>query len=771
MPPPPKPKAGGVETIGGRMPPEHRAKGPPLLGARSDGGEMPPKRRGKGTGMPAGEKTAAAGTDSSGDTALANLSNLMMGSSRPRRDAPRITGPLRRAGEKQHTKAPRVSSLSGSRSSSPRVPSLPRARSNTPSSPRVSALAGARSNTSSPRSSPLPAVKNNASSPRGSVLPGARSNTPSPRGSSLRSDQLTRYCRSFASLSINQVEPTSPSPDSHLGDTAACGSRDSTTHQTMEKSGGCLGLGAGEVRQRPRLTAKTSAGLSMETAWKKRAVAGTIGNVPQKSPAVTGSIGETLQKNHDMRGSKGETEKKHRVEKSGRDLNGETQQKNRAMRSLKQRGHTVKKSGEGFSGQMLQKNHAVTSLKGETQKEHGVKKSGGGSGGVMSQKNHKKKKTVQREDLDGDVERCLPEEVMKIVQEADRVIQELNELGMGEDISSEDLQHYSEQLPCEPPYVDTSLELDNEQLHKLYVRHILYRIKYYKLRQDWHKNEPHNAELEEDEDDCSRHHFEKLKMLNFDEGELDENHILDYLEKEGLLRHITSDSTFDWVFQYCTVAGLDDYQRIVLHNYGYADWDVYRKYFNKYETELEYLDFWDELTKKLKWMENYVHMSGPSLTWGRILDRGASQAIKIAAGFSKITEDLAHAAYLECLESMAMDHYLCKELDGVYFEIWKRVTKLKKSFRTALGEVYNLDKFPLRQHRMKHALESDGSEMELEFNNCTAGVTGEVSEDKARELIADAIAKLEGRPKLYVHYIKRKLDIGRDIGVISVASP
>lgn len=86
---------------------------------------------------------------------------------------------------------------------------------------------------------------------------------------------------------------------------------------------------------------------------------------------------------------------------------------------------------------------------------------------------------------------------------------------------------------------------------------------------------------------------------------------------------------------------------------------------------------------------------------------------------------------------------------------------LQKSFKEALNEVYELNKFPLREHVMKCALESDGFLMEMEvfprlpdiaafqtnaifsflflfyaypfrlflfqFHNCTKGITEEVS--------------------------------------------
>uniref|UniRef100_A0A0A9CVR9 Uncharacterized protein n=1 Tax=Arundo donax TaxID=35708 RepID=A0A0A9CVR9_ARUDO len=86
---------------------------------------------------------------------------------------------------------------------------------------------------------------------------------------------------------------------------------------------------------------------------------------------------------------------------------------------------------------------------------------------------------------------------------------------------------------------------------------------------------------------------------------------------------------------------------------------------------------------------------------------------------------------------------------------------VRKSFREALDEVYKLNKFPLRQHKMKNALEGDGSEMEKEFNNCTTGITEGVTEDKAQELIADSVTELGDRPKFYVQYIKKKKDIAR----------
>uniref|UniRef100_K3YEE7 Uncharacterized protein n=1 Tax=Setaria italica TaxID=4555 RepID=K3YEE7_SETIT len=399
------------------------------------------------------------------------------------------------------------------------------------------------------------------------------------------------------------------------------------------------------------------------------------------------------------------------------------------------------------------------------------------------------------EELTDDEKRHLTEEMMIKVQEADLLIQQLNELGVGEDIDEEELQRYYEQLPCEPPRVDTSLQLDDEQIKKLQVHHVLCRIKYYKVTQQGRKDDPHDAELEDDYHLCRLK--EKHKCFVEDETKLDGDHILDYLDNEGLLVYIEKHYTFDWSFKYLTVAALDNYQRLVPQN-CYVHWDDYCNYFHKYEIELEYLDFWEELSKQLKffllfwsnnpftlcqWMEDYIHIGWPTLKWRRICSRGESQAINTATGFSNITIRLAHAAYYfvsnNCIDylcfkidSMNVEFCWYKELDGVYFEIWKRVTKLRfaRSFREALDEVYKLDKFPLRHHLMKYALESNCFEMEMEFHNCTEGITEEVTEEKAQELSADAITKLRTRPKFYAQYIRKKMETARAIGIIPPVS-
>uniref|UniRef100_A0ACD5TU38 Uncharacterized protein n=1 Tax=Avena sativa TaxID=4498 RepID=A0ACD5TU38_AVESA len=364
------------------------------------------------------------------------------------------------------------------------------------------------------------------------------------------------------------------------------------------------------------------------------------------------------------------------------------------------------------------------------------------------------------------------------LREAKLLIQKLDELGLGEAIGKEDFLDYYDQLPSPPPWIDLQVELEDGELHALDLRHALYRFRYYKLQlsqQVSKKEQPHHDKsrlLEEDEgwdweDDARLEEDHHLKSIS------EEDCTAEFLKEQGYFKHFEEDGTFDWFFHpgYLDCAGLNDYQRLVLQNYGgteYARWSEYHRYFHSYKIEQEYVKYCEELFKQLKWMEDYLHFDVPSFKWDFISSRGAYQAIKIAAtGFHEITPALAYNGYYECTESMSYDLTWFKELDGVYLEIWRRTQKMK-SFRDALEEVHNLNRFPLRQHRMKHALEFDDTmeEMKKEYHTCTADITSEVKEDEAQEFIADAVKKLVNKPKTYEQYIKKKIHIARAIGVL-----
>jgi hypothetical protein len=68
----------------------------------------------------------------------------------------------------------------------------------------------------------------------------------------------------------------------------------------------------------------------------------------------------------------------------------------------------------------------------------------------------------------------------KTYKRADDEIQRLNELGLGEDISSDEFLEYFNQLPNQPN-VHTYAKVDDENLTPLYERHARYRIRYLKV--------------------------------------------------------------------------------------------------------------------------------------------------------------------------------------------------------------------------------------------------------------------------------------------------
>lgn len=158
----------------------------------------------------------------------------------------------------------------------------------------------------------------------------------------------------------------------------------------------------------------------------------------------------------------------------------------------------------------------------------------------------------------------------KDLQEAEDEIRKLNELGLGDDISYEEYSDYAERLP-DIPDVDTYTRLRPAQLSQLYARHALYRIRYCQLSQGVPEEE-----------------------LTYDK--LKEKYALRDLQKNDFFKQYENNGKLDWSFHhdYCKLAGVEDYQRLVRHNGGfeYAKWDEYHKGFRSYEIEQEYVKYY-----------------------------------------------------------------------------------------------------------------------------------------------------------------------------------
>ncbi|CAM0871346.1 unnamed protein product [Alopecurus aequalis] len=329
------------------------------------------------------------------------------------------------------------------------------------------------------------------------------------------------------------------------------------------------------------------------------------------------------------------------------------------------------------------------------------------------------------------------------VQEVEDLIKVMDASCIGEPISDDEFLGYLNQLARNPRWINLDDKLEDKDIDE---HEFKLQLSNGELLDDKFK-----SLLDISEEDCSP----------------------EYFEEEEFFRHFEKDMTLDWFFHtdYEECSSLTDYQRLVLRNYGgteYGRWSEYHKYLHSYETENEYVKYCKELSQKLKWMENYL-IYCPSFKWYCIADRGAFQAIKIAAtGFQKITPTLAYNGFYECKESMSYDAVFFKEYDDVYFEIWRRVTQKSLSFKDALGEVCKLNIYTLCKGRMEGALECDYTmmQMEEEYQTCMEAITKKDTEDEARKLIAKAVLTLVTKPKSYEQYILKKIEIARVIGIL-----
>lgn len=67
-------------------------------------------------------------------------------------------------------------------------------------------------------------------------------------------------------------------------------------------------------------------------------------------------------------------------------------------------------------------------------------------------------------------------------KEAELLIKELNELGLGEAISEQESLHYFDNLACQPPRIDLKVKMSREELNKQDHRHALCRLRYYQYK-------------------------------------------------------------------------------------------------------------------------------------------------------------------------------------------------------------------------------------------------------------------------------------------------
>uniref|UniRef100_A0A453GR85 Uncharacterized protein n=1 Tax=Aegilops tauschii subsp. strangulata TaxID=200361 RepID=A0A453GR85_AEGTS len=224
---------------------------------------------------------------------------------------------------------------------------------------------------------------------------------------------------------------------------------------------------------------------------------------------------------------------------------------------------------------------------------------------------------------------------------------------------------------------DLPLYLTREEHRKIEARLARYRVAYYKVV---------NPE-------CAR----QLKEP--------EEYTDDELLNESYFAGLEDDESFEWYIHREDTYNieLNDYQRIVPRNflpgrsgnlYGYHD--EYRSRYHTYKIDDVYVKYYAEISKKIKWIADFLHLDRKTKDWIEWDTRAWRQALRIATGFPHMTEKLAGYAYDEYITELEMDASL-KDIDLLYFEIWRLVAKENRTYKEAVKEVYESGEFPIHK--------------------------------------------------------------------------
>ncbi|CAN6329818.1 unnamed protein product [Urochloa humidicola] len=244
-------------------------------------------------------------------------------------------------------------------------------------------------------------------------------------------------------------------------------------------------------------------------------------------------------------------------------------------------------------------------------------------------------------------------------------------LGMDDDTIEEKLYNCLIQLndpPPKPPNYWSEYD-EPQQITELYRRLALYRIRGYELQV--HR-----------------------KLPELDDATLKQHYPPQVLYDEGYFYHY--EGSLEWCFddELCKHAGFEDYQRLVLNNYGeYQNWDCYKSTLHTYE------------------------------------------------------EDIAYVQYCEAIEN-----------------------ETKMDFTEALSDVYQEKMFPSRSFEIEQELERNPPgiwSMKKKYDAYVACIGASISDDEARTLITDAVIKMSPKPKVFVDYARKKLEIAEEIGLIT----
>ncbi|KAF6983902.1 hypothetical protein CFC21_001991 [Triticum aestivum] len=215
------------------------------------------------------------------------------------------------------------------------------------------------------------------------------------------------------------------------------------------------------------------------------------------------------------------------------------------------------------------------------------------------------------------------------------------------------------------------------------------------------------------------------------------------------------------------------YERLALYRIRaskgtrYLDWEKYCSWFTTYETDEEYLKYFEEISKKIKWIKCYMKFERGSPEWIEMEARGFWQAVEIAVDFPHMSFDLALTAYTDHIFNTRFDYFDHEEIDPLLFEIWKRLTKQKITFRQALDQVQQENMFPRQEKCIQFVLDNTSiyTRLQSTFDTCVEDISDETPEDEGRRLITMAVSSKLHKEKTWNEYIMRKIEIAKHIGL------
>ncbi|XP_037417036.1 uncharacterized protein LOC119280202 [Triticum dicoccoides] len=318
---------------------------------------------------------------------------------------------------------------------------------------------------------------------------------------------------------------------------------------------------------------------------------------------------------------------------------------------------------------------------------------------------------------------------------------------LSEEDQAKDCQLLLANIQKEDDYpTDLPLYLTWEEHHKIKARLARYRIAHYKAVRP----------------DCA-HELKEPQEYTDDE-----------LHEEVYFQRLEDDEKFEWYINRADTHNveLNDYQRIVPRNFLpgrsgnlYCYHDEYRSRYHTYKIDDVYVKYYAEISKKIKWIADFLHLDRKTKDWIEWDTRAWRQALRIATGFPHMTEKLAGYAYDEYITELEMDASL-KDIDLLYFEIWRLVAKENRTYKEAVKEVYESGEFPI--HKAVLHAELNGGHIFVTMQEMIYAVVLEggielTDEEKKARGVFRKLSFSMHKPLNMAQYAQKKVEIAKQL--------